>query len=451
MIVELQIISKILDTKDFSFIEASEEEITSEYFDAYVEEFEFIQAHYKQYGNVPDVETFINKFPDIELVEVNEDNNYLLDELKHEYIYKKLLPVLKQGVSLFEQGKLIEACDYLISDIPKAKELAVKSKDVGVIESVDERVHDYEFVNQNITANFIPTGFAEMDADIVGWKRGEELVVIYARTNQGKSWILEAFCTNAVEQGYNVGYFSPEMSDKSVGYRFDTLHGNLSNSAMTFGKVTDTFNLDIYKLYSDELKKLSGEMYVRTPADFNRRVTVTKLREWIESRQLDIIALDGITYLTDERFKKGDSKTISLTNISEDLMELSVEMKVPILVVVQANRGGVVDKQSLDTPELENIRDSDGIAMNASKVYAVRQIKNNDNVTLLIDNKKMRGGEMGQSYSYTWDIDIGRFEYVDKSTLDINEDKYEAPTREKKEVTGGAKRSQRTRVNEDDF
>ena len=448
--IELQVLSRILDSKDFSFIKNSEEEITSEYFNSYAKQYEFIESHYKKYNKVPDVETFISKFPDIELPEVYEDNEYLLEELKHEYTYNKILPVLEQGVNLFQQGNIIEACDYLISDIPKAKQLATKPKDIGVIESIQERIHNYEFVNQNSFANFIPTGFDEIDRDIVGWKRGEELVVIYARTNMGKSWVLEAFCTNAVKQGYRVGYFSPEMSKESVGYRFDTLYGNLSNSAMTFGRVTENFNLDIYKAYADTLKDIKGEMKVTTPADFSRKLTVSKLREWIEQSKLDMVAIDGITYLTDERFKKGDSKTISLTNISEDLMELSVEMKVPILVVVQANRGGVLDKTSLDTPELENIRDSDGIAMNASKVYAVRQIRNNDDVTLLIDNKKMRGAEMGQSYSYTWDIDLGKFEYVDKSTLDTGDDTYDAPTPERKEPTAG-RRTKRERVSEDDY
>ena len=456
--IELQVISKILDTKQY-FLADSEEEITSEYFVNYTQEFEFIQSHYKQYNSVPDVETFLSKFPDIELVAVSEDNDYLLDELNHEHLYNKLLPVFKQGFELFEEGKLLEACDVMMSDIPKAKEVAVKPEDIGVIESVDERIHDYEFANQNPTANFIPTGFDEIDNDIVGLQRGDEFVVFYARTNMGKSWVVEYIGTNIVEQGLRVGYFSPEMSKKDIGYRFDTLHGKISNSAMRFGKVTDEFNLDVYKEYGESLKQLRGEMFVATPTDFQRKLTVTKLKEWKERRNLDVIIIDGITYLTDERFKKGDSKTTSLTNISEDLMTLSGEVGVPVVVVVQANRGGVIDKSSLDTPELENIRDSDGIAMNASKVYAVKQMRRNDTVTLVIENKKSRGTKMGQVYTYTWDIDTGTFVYVDKESLETGDDNdYESPSdnprdkkREAKRATGGAKRQQRNISNEDDY
>lgn len=450
--IELQVISKILDTKEY-FLTQSEEEITSEYFANYTAEFEFIQSHYKQYASVPDVETFLSKFPDIELVDVHEDFEYLLDELNHEHLYNKLLPVFKQGFTLFQEGKLLDACDVMLSDIPKAKEVAVKPQDVGVIESVDERIETYEYVNQNQSANYIPTGFDEIDEDIVGLQRGDEFVVFYARTNMGKSWVVEYIATNIVEQGYRVGYFSPEMSKKDVGYRFDTLHGHMSNSAMRHGKVTDDFNIDVYRDYGDKLKQLSGEMFISTPTDFQRRLTVTKLREWKERRNLDVIIVDGITYLTDERFKKGDSKTISLTNISEDLMTLSSEVKVPVIVVVQANRGGVIDKSSLDTPELENIRDSDGIAMNASKVYAVKQMHKDDVITLVIENKKDRGGKMGQTYTYTWDIDLGKFEYVDKESLETDDETYDAPKVKKKEAKQATGASKRTRVTsgEEDF
>jgi hypothetical protein len=123
-------------------------------------------------------------------------------------------------------------------------------------------------------------------------------------------------------------------------------------------------------------------------------------------------------------------------------------MHIPIVVVVQANRGGVVDKNSKDTPELEAIRDSDGIAQNATIVYAMRQLKNNDGETvLIIDNKKMRGGEVGKSYKYKWNVNVGKFEHIDDFELADSE---ASDKREVKELTGGSKRTRKTDV-EDDF
>lgn len=437
MIVSVQIISKVLATKDYSLI--TDNLLTEQHFSPYEEEFRFIKDHYEKYGNVPDEISFLDKFPEFELQEVTESDSYLVYHAKENNLFQSTKDVLERAAELLETDAN-DAVELLRNALATELQSDADINDEGVVETVDSRVQDSKYINQNPADWFIPTGFDEIDADINGLQRGDELVVIFARTNHGKSWILEKMCASMAESGYKVGYFSPEMSLKDIGYRFDSLHGHVSNNAIRLGRFNDDFTVEDYEQYAEDLKgEMSGELYVTKPKDFARKVTVSKLRNWILKRELNVLAIDGITYLTDERYKRGDSKTISLTNISEDLIELSDEMNVPILVVVQANRGGVVEKKSLDTPELENIRDSDGIAQNATIVYAVRQLKDaNGDVFALIDNKKMRGGVVGQSYKYRWNIDIGEFECV--TDIDVGEDDEDKPTYSsapKKEVTGG--------------
>ena len=452
MIIAIQVLSKIIETKDFSMIENND--IDRSYFTGYESEFDFIDEHYKQYHNVPDTETFLSKFPNFDLIGVAETDDYLLSKLREQHLYEQFATVLNQGAEILQTDSF-KAYDFILDALKNDLMPTHTLNDVGIVANVKDRIENYEYVNQNQTASFIPTGFKEIDADIIGFQRGEELVVFFARTNQGKSWVLEAMCVHAVEQGYKIGYFSPEMSATDIGYRFDTLHNNISNTAMKFGLKTDDFDADIYRKYGEELQQLTGELYVTQPKDFARKLTISKLRNWAITRKLDMIAIDGITYLTDERYKKGDSKTTTLTNISEDLMDLSSELKIPILVVVQANRGGVIDKSSLDTPELENIRDSDGIAMNASKVYSVRQVKDKSGIiNLLIDNKKMRAGKMGQSYSYVWDIDLGLFESISKDSIDVGQDdeEDERPRRRKSDAPEPTASTRRHRkVEEDEY
>ena len=93
--------------------------------------------------------------------------------------------------------------------------------------------------------------FEELDDLTHGIQRGEELMVIVARTNQGKSWVLEKMCTHVWELGFNVGYISPEMGAINIGYRFDTLHNNFSNNALVWGN--KDFPEEAYKTYIDEL------------------------------------------------------------------------------------------------------------------------------------------------------------------------------------------------------
>ena len=443
MIIQVQAISKILAKQDYSFIE--DNLLTRDLFIGYEAEYDFLIEHYEKYGRLPDELTFRERFPEFDIVEVTETDNYIVYTLREVGLYTKTVEVFQKAAELLKTDSN-DAVQFLKSKLDAELQPQYIFNDEEIISDVDNRVTNSEYINQNQAEWFIPTGFDEIDKDINGFQRGEELVVLFARTNQGKSFVLEAICTHIAEMGYSVGYFSPEMSAKDIGYRFDTLHGNLSNNAIRLGRFTDEFTLDDYAEYADKLKDLKGKFYVTKPKDFARKVTISKLRNWIKSRKLDILAIDGITYLSDERYKKGDNKTNSLTNISEDLMSLSEELKIPIIIVVQANRGGIVDKNSLDTPELENIRDSDGIAQNASIVYSVRQVKDKTGDTfLLLDNKKMRAGVVGNSYRYKWNIDIGKFEWANDIDMDKS-DEHE----EKKSATSGKKSRDRRKV-EDDY
>ena len=400
--IALQVISKVINTQDNSIIENNN--LTEEYFVGYEAEFQYIQNHVKDYGNVPDKATFLSKF-DIELVEVSESDRYLIDTLKEEYLYYKSIPILKQAAELLKTDSN-SAVEYMIKAM-KGLQPNYNLGGVDIISTADSRYEQFKDRKEHQENWYFTTGFKELDDLMHGIQRQEELIVLFARINQGKSWVLEKICTHIWELGFNVGYISPEMSADSVGFRFDTLYNNFSNKGLMWGK-SDIDDSE-YKSYIDNLKTHKNLFKVATPINFDKKITVSKLRNWVQENKFDIIAVDGITYLSDERYTRGDSKAVTLTNISEDLMSLSVEMHIPILVVVQANRSGVVDKESDDTPELENIKDSDGIGANASKVLAIRQTKDG---VLIMQIKKQRFGPVNGKLQYVWDIDKGEFEFM---------------------------------------
>ena len=401
--VALQIISKVLSTGDNSII--ADNLLTEEYFVGYENEFKFIQDHVVRYGNVPDKATFLSAFPDIELVDVGESDRYLIDTAREEYLYYKSIPVIQKAAELLKSDSNA-AAEYLINSM---KDLQ-PSYALGGVDIIAEAKKRYDQFLDRMDRQedwYFTCGFSELDDLIHGIKRSEELFVIFARTNQGKSWVLEKMCTHVWQIGYNVGYISPEMGADSIGYRFDTLHNHFSNKGLMWGN--DDVDPSEYERYIEELSARDNKFIVSTPADFDKKITVSKLKNWIKQYNLDLVAIDGITYMSDERYHRGDNKTTSLTNISEDLMELSVELNVPVLVVVQANRGGVVEKGTSDTPEIESIRDSDGIAHNASKILSIHQ---KEHGVLVMTVKKQRFGSVGGKLTYNWDINTGDFQFI---------------------------------------
>ena len=401
--VSLQIISKILATKDSSILE--DNLLTRDYFVGYENEYDFLVQHEKDYGDVPDKATFLSKFPDVELVEVTESDKYLVDTIREEYLYYKSVPVVQKIAELLKTDSNA-AAEYMIHAV-KELQPTYRLGGTDIISQAEERYKQFKDRKENQDEWFFTTGFEELDDLIHGIQREEELFVIFARTNQGKSWVLEKICTHIWEIGFNVGYISPEMGANSVGYRFDTLHQNFSNRGLMWGK--DDIDEEKYLKYINTLKTTKNQFVVATPVDFDRKITITKLRNWVKENKLDILAIDGIKYLSDERYKRGDNLTTSLTNISEDLMALSIELHVPVLVVVQSNRSGVVAEDEDETPDLESIRDSDGISHNASKVLSLRQTKDG---VLKMGIKKSRFGSVGGKLNFQWDIDTGEFVHI---------------------------------------
>ena len=187
--------------------------------------------------------------------------------------------------------------------------------------------------------------------------------------------------------------------------------------------------IQVYEKYINTLMPSKIQFYVTHPKDFNKKVTVTKLKSWCESNNINILAIDGISYLTDERKERGDSITTQLTHISEDLMQLSIDLGIPVIVVVQSNREGVKNEDL----ELENIRDSDGIAFNASLVLSVQQKE----AGLQIATKKVRNGTANKKLVYMWEADIGRFTYIPSGERSDDEEKGEELRRRYNDRTEG--------------
>lgn len=394
---ELQVLSRVLNQNSLALLDNNN--ITSEYFITYPEEYQYIISHNQEYGNVPDKETFLSKFPEFQIIDVKETDQYLIDTFREEHLYSMTVPFVNKIAELIQTDSRT-AVEYVQSELPKLIMNTNNSIGIDIIKDSKSRYEEYKDKSANHDKFFISTGFTELDEIIGGLSTSEELAVIFARTGQGKSWILIKMLQTAWKTGKRIALLEPEMSSNKTGYRFDTLNYNVPNSKLNKGQ-----NIDNYNDYITELSTNETPFYILHPKDFKRNVTVSKLKTYCKSNNIDVLGIDGISYLQDERRQKGDNRSTALTNISEDLMDLSIELGIPVLIVCQSNRDGAKEE---DTPDIENIRDSDGIAYNASLILSARQKDGG----LQLSVKKNRNGRNGDTLLYWWDIDNGIFKYI---------------------------------------
>jgi replicative DNA helicase len=409
--IQLQALNHIIKNKDVDFLMLYSDDFYSNYKD----EFNFILQHYNKYKTIPDASTILDKFEEFTIMDISESRDYLIQRLHEELTYNATAKAINETDFTKDAVKAHQDLLNKLLDIPQSK----REYGIDIVKSAKERYDTLIDKQNNEEAYMFSTGLNELDMSIDGLQRGEELVVVFARTNNCKSWIAEKLAVSVWEEGYNVGFFSPEMSPLSVGYRFDTLHKHFDNKGI-LGSNRE-FDPSDYKKYVDKLTKKDTVFSVTTPMDFNKNVTVSAIKQWVTRLDLKMIVIDGITYMKNERSNGRQNTTERLTDISEDLMTLSVELGIPIVIVVQANREAARDKDGEvndDAPELDTIRGSDGISHNASKVISV--VHRKETITLYIN--KNRNGQVGQKLIYNYDVNTGTFTYIDnpKSGLGID-------------------------------
>lgn len=181
--VVLQAINKILKLQNYDLV--INNNLTKEMFLSYEQEFEFINNFYKQYGKVPDKETFLNEFKEFNLIEVTESDKYLIDKINEEYLYYKTVPVVQQVAELLKSNSN-EAVEYLLTEIPKLTNIQEKTEGIDIIQNSDIRLNEYEEKLKGKDISYITTGFEELDTIFKGFAKGEEFVVLFARIGQRK-------------------------------------------------------------------------------------------------------------------------------------------------------------------------------------------------------------------------------------------------------------------------
>lgn len=419
--IELLVISKLLVSQDDYVLKHFL--ITEFDFSIYKEEIAYIIEHYNTYDKLPSQTIFLDKFRDekggvLNLTYVDEDWQPLLDDLKKWKTIQQISDKLTQIPEYLQDGNIPLVLNSLKDIINYGYSQKIKSWDMK------EDIEYFKEKNASNPTQIIPTGIPGLDDLIGGWQKSEEFVVFFARTGAGKTWMLMKSAVEAAKNGLNVGFISPEMSEMAVFYRFVTLFDNYSYSSLLIDN--DKVNLTHYE---EAVKKLKGAFRVSTIKEFGYEITVNKLRSFCIDKKLDILYIDGLKYIKNERATKNQMIYQALTEISEDLMALSFDLGIPVLVAVQANRGAAFNKEDTDSmPDISNIRDSDGISHNASKIIAMRQV---DEQTFRLKIQKNRTYLSNQELTLYINFDNGVIDVsrgaqkVKKETVQFSSDEYE--------------------------
>lgn len=193
-----------------------------------------------------------------------------------------------------------------------------------------------------------------------GGGRRKTLACLVGKTNIGKSLHLCHHAADFVRCGYNVVYFSGEMSERMTYERIDS---NLTN--IPIENFRDQ-KLDKEKYINAllENKKTNGNLVVKEFPTKGASVAHMSnvLRELRQKRKFkaDIVIIDYLNLFNSKKKIGGDNLYSEIKTVSEEIRGMCVEENVFGLTATQLNRSGSKNQDSADET---SVSDSYGISM----------------------------------------------------------------------------------------
>ena len=309
---------------------------------------------------------------------------------------------LESAVELIQTDKF----DSVVTLMKEAVSVGIQSS-VGhdFFEETDAR---FVKVNRKVC----PTGLKEIDSPSIlqgGLARGE-IGVVTANTGVGKSHWLVQMGASALRHGKNVLHYTFELSEYSVGLRYDANLCDIPSNDVQDRKE------EVLKKYDDgEFGRLIIKEYPTGAA------SVVTIRNHIEKLSLkgfvpSLIIIDYADIMRSTRAY--DSLRHELKLIYEELRNLAMDLNVPVWTASQANR----ESASSEIVGLENMSEAYGKAMVADVVISIsRRAQEKSSGVGRLFVAKNRAGRDGILFPIKIDTAKSKFTILDEKEMTLNE------------------------------
>lgn len=238
----------------------------------------------------------------------------------------------------------------------------------------------------------IPSGFAELDKKLYGWKPGQ-LITLAARPAMGKSALALNLALTATKAGKSVAYFSLEMTKRELLMRLVAIHGGVRLSTFQMPQSVGYEELNKILFAAEGMEKCKLALFdsgISTVADILARCKMVDYKHG----GLDLVIIDYMQLLSAERYR--DNRVQEISYISRQLKLMAQNMGVAVIALSQLSRA--VESRGDKKPQLSDLRESGSIEQDSDAVlmlYRDAYYKGNDDRRTEVIIAKNRHGETG--------------------------------------------------------
>ena len=315
--------------------------------------FKLMVESFKQYSARPTEGQIRQKFNEMD-EDYRMDLNSALDavlstDTHNDSFYRQYMSTFIQQVKMakgFKKTKKIwkerpdNAPDFMQEVIDGIRRVSFEKEDILTMGDLGEIITTGVTVN----ARKIPTGIPKLDEDLVGGLPRENLCVVLAGTNVGKSMFAISLACNALravdENGQNCGY--KVLHVNLEGMRDEAIKRYASNLAqVNYGALIQGRYDDAAKRRIDELNQRYGanRLMIRNMLGFGSTIEdlIAYCRELYKDFKFDMLIVDYGQLLDSKQ--KQESYRHTMARVFRGLTALATEFSCVVLTPAQATRG----------------------------------------------------------------------------------------------------------------
>jgi len=329
--VEKLFVSKIIKEQDISeVVDIPPYFLTDE---IYGPAYEFIRDYYYEIGSVPTERVFLSDFQDksgrpVRIVDVDEPWEDIKQRIEKQYITAVLNENLDKFTEAFDAGDIDTAVNFLGMTLSKVHTAIPNSRDVDVSQNGAERLERYlERKNNPGTLVGVPTGFPTIDRATQGLQPGQ-LITLTGLAKASKSTLAMVMAMTIQEAGYRVLYLTYEQTVEEQERRLDAYRAGFNDNLLNSGNIDH----DNWLKLQEAIKKTEELPAMMISQDCE---TLSAVRAKTEAFEADVVIIDGVYMMEDERGEAKGSPA-ALTNIVSGLKKLAMNKEKCIIAVTQS-------------------------------------------------------------------------------------------------------------------
>lgn len=339
------------------------------------------------------------------------------EELKNSYSASKDdIVYIEEEFATFCRNQEMKAAILASADLLKQGDFdGIRSKiDKAMKAGIDRNLgHEY---NKDLESRYredyrpvIPTPWPTLNSIMQGGLGAGDLAIIFGSPGGGKSWFCVAVAAHAVQLGYNVNYYTLELSEEYVGKRFDCYY-----TGYTIVEINN-HKKEVEAIVSNMKGNLIVKEYSPKSASINTiKGHIQKCADM--GHKPDLVIIDYADYLKPPSKARYSERKDEIDDVFIGAKAMAKDLKIPVLTPSQVNRSGAKD----DIIEGDKAAGSYDKMMVADIAISMSR-KKEDKVAKVgrFHIMKNRHGRDGMTYSAKVDTDNGEIVIEGEIDLDL--------------------------------